>query len=43
MLNALRDVAEQRGVELDEDSRGVQHLVIRLCDIVAQRYGAMPD
>ncbi|XWX03905.1 hypothetical protein VZO05_15480 [Aggregatilineales bacterium SYSU G02658] len=43
VLNTLRDVAEQRGVELDEDSRGVQHLVIRLCDIVAQRYGAMPD
>jgi hypothetical protein len=43
VLAALRDVTEQRGVELDEDSKGVQHLVLRLADSVAQRYGAMPD
>jgi hypothetical protein len=44
LLAALRDVAaEQRSAELDEDSKGVQHLVLRLCDIVAQQYGAMPD
>jgi hypothetical protein len=43
LLAALRSAAEQRGAGLDEESRSVQHLVLRLCDIVAQRYGAMPD
>lgn len=43
LLMTLRDAAEQREAELDEDSKGVLHLVLRLCDTVAQRYGAMPD
>lgn len=43
VLMTLRETAEQREAELDEDSKGVLHLVLRLCDIVSQRYGAMPD
>jgi hypothetical protein len=43
LLAALRSAAEQRGAGLDEESKGVQDLVLRLCDIVAQQYGAMPD